>query len=103
MSEAPNPLRVAIVGSGAAGLSALWTLRQTQSKYDIHLFEADSYIGGHTNTIPFRSADGEHETMVDTGFIVCNEATYRSYIYFCSCHYEILTNCKSSQQTFSHS
>ncbi|KAI5791661.1 hypothetical protein DFH27DRAFT_655078 [Peziza echinospora] len=85
MSEAPKPLRVAIVGSGAAGLSALWTLRQTPSKYDIHLFEADGYIGGHTNTIPFRSADGKYETMVDTGFIVCNEATYPNFLSFLKC------------------
>lgn len=72
------PLRVAIVGSGAAGLAALWALRQTSQKYDIHLFEADNRLGGHVSSVRLSSLDGKDITMVDTGFIVCNEDTYRS-------------------------
>ena len=65
--------RVAIVGSGCAGIGALWALKSTD--HEVHLFEADNRLGGHTNTVMF-----EHEgkqTNVDTGFFVLNTATYR--------------------------
>ena len=66
--------RVAIVGSGVSGLGALWALKSTP--HEVHLFEASSRIGGHTNTVPFTV--GGHTTPVDSGFIVMNAATYRS-------------------------
>lgn len=68
--------RIAIVGSGVTGLSALWTLRNTP--HELHLFEAEDRIGGHTNTVTFKH--NGHSTPVDTGFIVMNSATYRQYI-----------------------
>ena len=40
--------RVAIVGSGIAGLSAA---HQLHGHADIHLFEAGDYFGGHTHTV----------------------------------------------------
>jgi predicted NAD/FAD-binding protein len=67
--------RIAIVGSGVSGLGALYALRS--SGHDVHLYEASDRLGGHTNTLPF-----EYEgckIMVDTGFIVMNMATYRSF------------------------
>lgn len=68
--------RVAIVGSGCAGLGALWALKGTN--HDVHLFEADDTLGGHTNTARFKYGNGkEKEVNVDTGFIVYNMATYR--------------------------
>ncbi|KAB8346113.1 hypothetical protein FH972_023161 [Carpinus fangiana] len=72
--------RVAIVGSGCAGLGALWALKN--SNYEVHLFEADERLGGHTNTVTFRN--GENECQVDTGFIVYNMATYPNLIRFLS-------------------
>ncbi len=65
--------RVAIVGSGCSGLGALWALKSTD--YEVHLYEAGDRLGGHTNTTTFRH--GNHETQVDTGFIVMNSSTYR--------------------------
>lgn len=64
--------KVAIVGSGCSGIAALWALKDT---YDVYLFEADSRLGGHTNTVPFTA--GKYSVNVDTGFIVLNTATYR--------------------------
>lgn len=65
--------RVAIVGSGCSGLAALWALKN--GVHDVHLYEADETLGGHTNTVKWRK--DEEEVNVDTGFIVFNSATYR--------------------------
>ena len=65
--------RVAVVGSGCAGLGAFWALKSTT--HEVHLFEIKDRIGGHTNTVSFQH-DGR-TTNVDTGFIVMNAATYR--------------------------
>jgi predicted NAD/FAD-binding protein len=70
--------RIALVGSGISGLGALYTLRN--SGHDVHLYEADDRLGGHTNTVPFED-DGK-KIMVDTGFIVMNMATYPNFIPF---------------------
>lgn len=66
--------RIAIVGSGISGLSALYALRNTQ--HEVHLFEKEERLGGHTNTVAW-THNGK-STPVDTGFIVLNTATYRS-------------------------
>jgi predicted NAD/FAD-binding protein len=62
--------KIAIIGSGISGLTCAWLLRE---KYDVHLFEANDYIGGHTQT-----TDVEVEGVtypVNTGFIVFNDWT----------------------------
>lgn len=74
LTECPSRKRVAIVGSGAAGIGALWALNRTH--HDVYLYEADSRLGGHTNTVEW--VHGKNKTLVDTGFIVLNTATYRS-------------------------
>lgn len=66
--------RVAIVGSGCSGIGALWALKSTD--HEVHLYEADSRLGGHTNTVSFEGPKGR-KTNVDSGFIVLNTATYR--------------------------
>ena len=68
--------RVAIVGSGCAGIGALWALKTTG--HEVHLYEAADRLGGHTNTVTFQN--GDEKTNVDTGFIVFNTATYRQYV-----------------------
>ncbi|KAI4172635.1 MAG: hypothetical protein LQ343_003482 [Gyalolechia ehrenbergii] len=70
--------RIAIVGSGCSGIAALWALKSTGC--EIHLYEADERLGGHTNTVDFRYRD--KTTKVDTGFIVMNTATYPNFIAF---------------------
>jgi predicted NAD/FAD-binding protein len=64
-------MRIAIIGSGIAGLGAAWLLHDTN---EIVLFEADGRIGGHSHTIDI-NYDGAH-IPVDTGFIVYNESNY---------------------------
>ncbi|KAF3037741.1 hypothetical protein E8E11_000754 [Didymella keratinophila] len=70
--------RIAIVGSGVSGISALWTLRN--AGHEVHLFEAVDRLGGHTNTVNWKH--NGLETPVDTGFIVLNTATYPNFIQF---------------------
>ena len=65
--------KVAVVGSGCSGIGALWALKSTD--HEVHLYEAQDRLGGHTNTVTFRH--GQEEVSVDTGFIVMNTATYR--------------------------
>ena len=65
--------KVAIVGSGCAGIAALWALKSTN--HEVHLYEANDRLGGHTNTVTFKYR--EKSVEVDTGFIVMNSATYR--------------------------
>lgn len=71
---APPQPKVAIIGSGVSGLAALWALRN-KSSHEVYLYESNDYLGGHTHTVPFKH--GSKSTMVDTGFIVLNAATYR--------------------------
>ncbi|KAL8703089.1 MAG: hypothetical protein Q9201_003726 [Fulgogasparrea decipioides] len=74
----PGRKKVAVVGSGCSGLAALWALQSTD--HEVHLYEADSRLGGHTNTVDFKH--GENTTKVDIGFIVMNTATYPNFIAF---------------------
>ncbi|MGI9452605.1 MAG: NAD(P)/FAD-dependent oxidoreductase [Geminicoccaceae bacterium] len=64
-------MRIAIIGSGIAGLSCAWLLDQA---YDITLYEADDRLGGHSHTIDMPTSEGL--LPVDTGFIVYNERNY---------------------------
>ncbi|WP_444931201.1 NAD(P)/FAD-dependent oxidoreductase [Microbulbifer sp. SSSA002] len=68
-------MRIAIVGSGIAGLTAAYLLNR---KYDITLFEAQARLGGHTATVDIEN-DGRR-LAVDTGFIVYNDWTYPNFI-----------------------
>lgn len=70
--------KIAVVGSGCSGIAALWALKSTN--HEVHLYEADERLGGHTNTVDFRH--GNKTTRVDTGFIVMNTATYPNFIAF---------------------
>lgn len=67
--------KIAIIGSGISGLTAAHLLHK---KYEICIFEASNYIGGHTNTINIKKECGHY--AVDTGFIVFNKKTYPNFI-----------------------
>jgi predicted NAD/FAD-binding protein len=68
-------MRIAIVGTGIAGNTAAYKLRD---EHDITVYEASSYVGGHTNTIDVSEAG--RTIAVDTGFIVFNDRTYPNFI-----------------------
>ena len=72
-------MKVAIVGSGIAGLGAAHALR---GKADITLFEAGDYFGGHTHTVDIHlsTPTGLVTHGIDTGFLVFNERTYPQLI-----------------------
>jgi uncharacterized protein len=65
-------VRIAIVGTGISGLGAAWLLGQ---RHEVHVFEREPRLGGHTHTVDVDRGDGT-TVPVDTGFIVYNEATY---------------------------
>ncbi|MDN3351621.1 FAD-dependent oxidoreductase [Actinomadura sp. DC4] len=60
-------MRIAVIGSGVAGLTAAYVLARNS---EVTLFEADERLGGHAHT---------HDVggmAVDSGFIVHNHRTY---------------------------
>ncbi|WP_424982632.1 NAD(P)/FAD-dependent oxidoreductase [Maritalea sp. S77] len=64
-------LNIAVVGSGISGLSAAWLLSKN---HNVTLYEANDYLGGHSNTVDAPVPEGD--IPVDTGFIVYNEPNY---------------------------
>lgn len=65
------PERIAIIGTGIAGMACGYFLHK---RYDLTFYEKNFYIGGHTNTVCV-DEDGT-EIPIDTGFMVYNEITY---------------------------
>lgn len=63
--------KIAIVGLGISGLGCAHFLKDDA---DLSLYEANSYIGGHTNTVTVK--EDEKDIPIDTGFMVYNEDTY---------------------------
>ena len=66
--------RIAVVGSGISGLSAAYYLSRA---HEVHVFERDNRLGGHTHTVMVESDRGL--VPVDTGFIVHNDRTYPNF------------------------
>ena len=67
--------KIAIIGSGISGLTCGYHLHKD---FDVKVFEAGDYIGGHTNTLSVDSPEGV--LNIDTGFIVFNDWTYPEFI-----------------------
>ena len=68
-------MKIAIIGSGISGLTAAYLLNR---QHDISVFEASSWVGGHTHTVNVQ-VDGR-DYAIDTGFIVFNDWTYPNFI-----------------------
>lgn len=64
-------MRVAVIGSGVAGLGAAWLL---SGHHEVVLYERARRFGGHSDTREI-TVDGR-SIAVDTGFIVYNEPNY---------------------------
>lgn len=67
-------MRIAIVGSGISGLVCAHLLHR---EHEITVFEANDYVGGHTNTVDVEHAGERHR--IDTGFIVFNDRNYPNF------------------------
>lgn len=83
----------AIIGTGIAGMGCAHIL---QHRYDLSIFEKNSYIGGHTNTVSVEE-DGKPVYM-DTGFMVFNFETYPN---LCRLFEEIKAPIKKTDMSFS--
>ncbi len=68
-------MKIAIVGTGISGMLAAYLL---SDEHQVTVFEANDYVGGHTNTINVELHGATY--AVDTGFIVYNERTYPNFI-----------------------
>lgn len=64
-------MKIAVIGGGIAGMMSLYLL---QRKYEVTLFEANDYLGGHTATVDIEVNAKTY--AIDTGFIVFNNWTY---------------------------
>lgn len=75
MSPPAEARRVAIIGTGIAGLVVAHRLAP---HHELTMFEAGDHIGGHTHT---HAVERDGRTWaVDTGFIVFNDRTYPNFI-----------------------
>jgi predicted NAD/FAD-binding protein len=68
-------MRIAVIGSGISGMTAAFLL---SDEHEVVMFEANDYIGGHTNTADV--AFNGDRYAVDTGFIVFNAKTYPNFV-----------------------
>ncbi len=85
--------RIAVIGSGVAGLGCAWNLRDVA---DVTLFERADRPGGHTNTVTVREEG--RDVPIDTGFIVFNRVTYP---HLCGLFDELGVATEPSQMSFS--
>jgi predicted NAD/FAD-binding protein len=85
-------MRIAVVGSGIAGLGCAWLLGH---HHEVTLLEANDYLGGHTHThvIPI----GSERYVVDTGFIVHNP---RHYPLLTRLFAELSVDCQDTTMSF---
>lgn len=86
-------MRIAVIGSGISGMVAAARLHRD---HEVTVFEAASYIGGHTNTRDV-SWQGRHYA-IDTGFIVFNDWTYPRFMALLD---DLGVACQDSNMSFS--
>lgn len=67
-------MRIAIIGTGIAGLTVAHHL---YPRYQVSLFERRSRIGGHVHTVAAQMPDRTYH--IDTGFIVFSPATFPNF------------------------
>ena len=64
-------MKIGVIGSGVSGLVSALTL---QEKFEVSLFEKNSKLGGHSNTVTIEQDNNKYS--VETGFIVLNDKNY---------------------------
>ena len=67
-------MKIGVIGAGIAGLGAAWLLSK---KHSVTLFEANSHIGGHANTVDLKISNSS--VAVDLGFVVYNNKNYPNF------------------------
>ena len=67
-------MRIAVIGTGISGTLAA---RLLATQHDVQVYEANDYIGGHTNTVDVEAFGSQYS--VDTGFMVFNRRTYPNF------------------------
>ncbi|KRC53263.1 MULTISPECIES: FAD-dependent oxidoreductase [unclassified Nocardioides] len=75
MSTTTTPRRIAVVGSGVAGLTAAYVASRPANGTHVTLLEADDRLGGHADTHDVTDPTGR-ALRIDSGFIVHNRRTY---------------------------
>jgi len=68
-------MKIAVIGTGISGMLAA---RLLSTDHEVHVFEANDYLGGHTNTIEVEAFGRSYR--LDTGFMVFNHRTYPNFI-----------------------
>lgn len=86
--------KIAIIGSGISGLVSASLLSE---RYDVSLFEANDYLGGHTHTVDVEISGSTYP--IDTGFIVFNKKTYP---HFCKLLQKYNVPIQQSEMSFSY-
>lgn len=86
-------MKIAIIGSGIAGNVAAYHLNR---EHEITVFEADDYVGGHSNTLEMQSEVGP--VFLDTGFMVFNDRTYPNFLHLMD---ELDVGARESEMSFS--
>ena len=64
-------MKIGVIGSGVSGLVSALTL---QERFEVSLFEKNSKLGGHSNTVTIEQENKKYS--VETGFIVLNDKNY---------------------------
>ena len=64
-------MKIGVIGSGVSGLVSALTL---QERFEVSLFEKNSKLGGHSNTVTIEQKNNKYS--VETGFIVLNDKNY---------------------------
>jgi len=68
--------KIAVIGSGISGISVAYFL---SNKFDVHVYEKNDQLGGHTRTVYVKE---DNNVPIDTGFIVFNKKNYPDLIKF---------------------
>ena len=68
-------MRIAVIG---AGISGNLVARLLATEHEVHVWEANDYLGGHAQSVRFEAFGGSWQA--DTGFMVFNDRTYPNFI-----------------------
>ncbi len=86
-------MKIGVIGSGVSGLVSALTL---QERFEVSLFEKNSKLGGHSNTVTIEQENKKYS--VETGFIVLND---KNYPIFTSLLKHLNIGVKNSSMSFS--